>query len=63
MSLFYVRYVRQQLLKTGAEDVNSLRLHVAKNSAWYQHNRMLVVRLQNGGVLANVRFYRSPLEN
>lgn len=30
MLLFYVRYVRQQLLKTGAEDVNSLRLHVAK---------------------------------
>ena len=23
-------YVRQQLLKTGAKDVNSLRLHVAK---------------------------------
>jgi len=30
MSLFYVLNVHQQLFKTGAEDVNSLRLHVAK---------------------------------
>jgi hypothetical protein len=46
MSLFCVRYVGQQLLKTGAEDVNSLHLHVAKNSAWCQHHRMLIVRLK-----------------
>jgi hypothetical protein len=30
MSLFYVRNAHQQLFETGAEDGNSLRLHVSK---------------------------------